>query len=259
MVRTIGAVVLSGTIAWTSQVMAQIAEFPQEVPPAGTWEIVTGLNYSVGSYGTPFDTTVIEAPVNLSLQLDRLRFDATIPYMRAEGPDAVVGGAVVPGSGTRSGLGDLKGGAAWLFYRGARTGVEIQGNVKIPTAGSDLGTDKVDYGAGANIYHLVSSGVFVYGSVGYHWLGDYLGVTLLDGVFGRAGASFRTSERTSLGVMLMYRQKYRDDLTDRLNVMPSISWDVTPRFRMTGFGLVGLTESSPDYGFGLRLGVHGAL
>lgn len=251
--RTIRAVVFLGALTWAAQVMAQMAEFPQEVPRGGTWEVGTGIGYSVGSYGTPFDTTAIEVPLDVSMQFERLRLEAIVPYLHIEGPYVSEGGVVVPGGGTRSGLGDAKVSVAWLFYRSGRTGLEVQGGVKFPTADSELGTDKVDYSAQANIYHVIPGGFFLFASAGYHWLGDYPAFPLDDGVFGVAGISYALGEVTSLGLTVLYHQKYLRSMDDLLTVTPSASWTLTSNVRLIGFGIWGLSDSSPDYGNGLRL------
>ncbi|MBU6473944.1 MAG: hypothetical protein KGQ94_14930, partial [Alphaproteobacteria bacterium] len=78
------------------------------------WQADTGFDYSVGKYGGQSDTRVLSIPLDLTLQADRLRLQATLPYLDVRGPGVFAGGVVVGGNNavtTRTGLGDLNLGA----------------------------------------------------------------------------------------------------------------------------------------------------
>src|SRR4029453_13325501 len=122
-----------------------------------TWEASVGADYSVGDYNAGDDTTVLSVPFVLRVQLDRLRLEAAVPVLDVEGPGSFAGGIVVPGHGgttSRSGLGDVNLGAAFLLNRGGQSApsFEIAAIVKVPTASSDLGTGEFDYTAQLNVY-----------------------------------------------------------------------------------------------------------
>jgi hypothetical protein len=261
MLRTFGAMLCLGMLTYSSHVMAQFNGVLPEAPAErASWEVEAGADYSVGSYGLPMDTTAVRIPVSLRAQFDRFRLEVTVPYLYVEGPGSFASGIVVPGSGTmtrRSGLGDTTAGLAWAINRGAPTSFELEGTVKIPTADDQLGTGQADFLAQANVYRAVSEGVMLYASAGYHWIGDYPLFPLDDGVFGIAGVRFQTSERTSVGLIFAYHQSYAQYVDDKATISPAVAWGVTPRLRLSAFGAIGLTNSAPDYGFGLRLGVHG--
>jgi len=232
------------------------------VANATTWQVATGVDYSVGRYGQASDTTVISVPLNAAVQIDRLRLELTIPYLDVHGPGAFVGGVVIPGGGgpaTNSGLGDINLGAAWLVHRDDDSfpAVEVAGMVKLPTASSGLGTGKWDYSVGLNLYHSFSPQLMVFGSVGYSWLSDFGTFNLLNGVTGSAGLNFKPSTITAVGVSVNYREQYFQGLGDQYSVSPYAFWNFDAHWRVTGYGIVGLSRSSPRIGGGIRLVLFG--
>jgi hypothetical protein len=226
-----------------------------------TWEAFVGADYYVGDYGASSDTTVVSVPLALRVQIDRLRLEATVPYLYVDGPGTFVGGIVVPGGtgGSRSGLGDVNLGAAYLLNRGGPSGpsFEIAGIVKVPTARSGLGTEKFDYTAQLNVYQPLSTQVVVFASAGYQLLGDYGIYELKEGVVASAGLNFAASQGVSLGFGVNYRQEYYQGLGNYVSFSPYVQWPLGGMWRLTGYGLLGLTEASPRFGAGLRLGLNG--
>ena len=247
--RNIGAMAMLGVLSFSAQAFAD---------GSTTWQAATGFDYSVGKYGGQSDTTIWSIPLDLALQADRLRLQATLPYLDVRGPGTVAGGVVVGGNSpvtTRSGLGDLNVGAAYLLSRDSTTlpAIEIAGSIKVPTANSDLGTGKYDYTAQANLYHWLTGRVMVFGSVGYQWLSSFRTYTLKDGVLASAGVNFKATDDTSIGVSAAYRQEYYDSLGEQFSMSPYVLWDFNKNWRLSGYGVVGFTDASPRLGGGMRL------
>ncbi|MDE2466335.1 MAG: transporter [Alphaproteobacteria bacterium] len=222
------------------------------------WQAATGLDYSVGKYGGPSDTSVLSIPLSLAMQSGRLRLQATLPYLNVRGPGVFAGGVVISGNNsitTRSGLGDLNLGAAWRLNRDSTEfpAIEIAGDVKVPTAGSNLGTGKYDYTAQANVYHSLSPKVMLFGSVGYQWLTSFRGYRLENGMLAAAGVNFRPAVDTSIGVSAGYHEEYYHNLGAQFSLSPYVLWDFASNWRLSTYGTVGLTKSSPDLGAGLRV------
>ncbi len=255
--KSVFGVVAGATIA----TLAGQPALSQENPPTDTtrYMAAVGLDYSTGKYGASKDTTVISVPFGLTAQADRFRFEFTIPYLSVKGPgSAFAGGVVVPGGSgvtTRSGLGDVNLGAAWLIHQDDSSfpAIEIAGSVKAPTAEVGLGTGKWDYGALVNISHSFSDQFMLFGSVGYQWLSDFKTIKLEDGVTGSIGANFKPSSRTSVGITANYRQEYYAGLGEQFSLTPYLLYDVSENWRISGYGLVGTTKSSPDIGAGFRV------
>ena len=230
--------------------------------PTTTWEALTGADYFVGRYGGISDTTIFMVPFNVRVQMDRFRLEASTSYMDVKGPGLSAGGGVIiPGGSTvthRSGLGDTNIGAAWLINSGdlMMPSIELAGTVKVPTAGSGLGTKKFDYTAQANIYQSLSPQFMFLGSIGYQWLGDFDGFTLKDGVAATAGVNFKPDNDSSIGFIASYRQEYWDSLGAAASLSPYFVYNFGGMWRLSGYGLVGLTDASPRWGGGLRIGLY---
>lgn len=263
MLRARTAVLLVAAAGRILPAAAQTTAPAQEPPSTTSWEASVGADYYIGDYNAGSDTAVVSVPLVLRVQLDRLRLEATVPYVYVDGPGTFAGGIVVPGHGgatsSRSGLGDVNLGAAFLLSRGGQSApsFEIAATVKVPTASSGLGTEEFDYGAQLNIYQPLSMQVLLFGSAGYQLLGDYGTYELEDGIVASAGLNYMPAQDVSLGFGVNYRQQYYQGLGDYLSVAPYLQWSLGGKWKITGYGLVGLTEASPRFGAGLRLGLFG--
>lgn len=228
--------------------------WPQDV----VWQVDTGVDYSSGRYGATTDTTVLSIPLDLKAQIDRIRLEATIPYLSVRGPGVVAGGVIVGSSGpttTRTGIGDLNLGAAFLLNRDSTSApaIELQGIVKVPTAGTGLGTGKYDYAAQANLYHAFTPRFMLFGSLGYQWLTSFSTFHLKSGVTGTAGANYKASADTNVGLSAGYHAEYYDGLGDVLTLSPYVLWNFADHWRISGYGTYGFGKASPHYGLGMRL------
>lgn len=239
--------------------MAQPAtaqDFLDWLPQNTSWQIDSGADYSSGKYGATTRTDVWSVPLEGKVQLDRFRLEGTIPYANVTGPGIVADGLVV-GSGpvrTRSGIGDLNLGAAYLLGKdGDLPALEFEGFVKLPTADAGLGTGQTDYALQANTYHNITPQLMLFGSLGYQWLSSFSTFTLKDGVQATAGANFVASAQVNLGVSASYRQEYFAGLGDAFTVSPYVLWNIANNWRVTGYGTLGSGRASPQYGLGMRL------
>jgi hypothetical protein len=264
MIATRSAALFFATIGSTLPACAQNTSPVQEPVSTTTWEVFVGADYSVGEYGAVSDTTVINAPVTLRVQLDRVRLEATVPYLYVDGPGTSAGGGVIVAPGrnattSRSGLGDVNFGAAFLLNRGGQSApsFEIAGVVKVPTAAAGLGTEQFDYTAQLNVYQPLSMQVLLFASAGYQVLGDFGTFDLEDGIVASGGLNYKPAESLSLGFGVNYRQEYYQAIGDYLSVSPYMQWSFGGMWRVTGYALVGLTDASPRFGAGLRLGLFG--
>jgi hypothetical protein len=231
---------------------------PAPARAATSWDASTGFDYSSGKYGGASNTTVLDVPFALRVQMVSIRLEAAIPYLSVRGPGTYAGGVVVSGNNaitTRSGMGDVTLGAAWAITKDDTSfpGIELQGNVKVPTASAELGTGKYDYTLQTNLNHSISATTMLFGTLGYQWLSDFRGIQLKDGVLANAGVNFRAGDRTNLGLSVSYRQPYYQTLDDQFSLSPYLLWDFAEGWRLSGYGLVGFTNASPNIGGGLRM------
>ena len=224
------------------------------------FELATGADYSVGSYGAATDTTVWSIPVEAKLRSGNFRISASLPYVSIKGPGRVVGGVVVfdPSSTTpvnSSGIGDLTVSSGYLLNRenGALPAFELGGTVKVPTASAQIGTGEVDYSVQMSAFKTVAPGTLLFGSVGYSWLGSPAAYQLNNGITATAGINYKPSPRTDLGASFSYREPVATGLQSQAVIAPYLTQRVSDRFGITLYGLAGLNEASPRLGAGVRL------
>lgn len=224
------------------------------------WEPSVGVDYSTGSYGAAEDTEVLSAVLGLRATTSRWRFEASLPWLRIKGPaGSVVGGVVVPGTGpvtSRSGLGDVTLSAAYQMVQpeAGRTQWELGASAKLPTADDGLGTGEADFGVQVGVRQPLGDALTLLGSLGYQWLGDPAAFELEDGPTAMIGINYASSPRTNFGVQTTYRSAYLNGFDDQVVVNPYFRLDSESGWALTGYGTVGLTDSSPDFGLGLVVG-----
>lgn len=225
-----------------------------------TFEIATGVDYSVGKYGALVDTSVTSIPLDLKAQIGRLRLQATLPYQFLKGPGQLVGGVVVTAPGDtstvkRDGLGDLNLSAAFLLNNenGGLPAFEIGGGVKLPTAKATLGTGETDYSVTASAYKSLSSTVMLFGSVGYSWLGSPAAYQLNNGIVASGGLNFRPKESQNYGVSIAYREPVAAGLQGQAVVSPYMTVRASKLLGLTLYGMAGFNDASPRWGAGIRL------
>ena len=225
-----------------------------------TFEIATGVDYSVGKYGALVDTSVISIPLDLKAQIGRLRLQAALPYQFLKGPGQLVGGVVVTAPGDtstvkREGLGDLNLSAAYLLNNenGVLPAFEIGGGAKLPTAKATLGTGETDYSVTASAYKSLSSTVMLFGSVGYSWLGSPAAYQLKNGIVASGGFNFRPKESQNYGVSIAYREPVAAGLQGQAVVSPYMTVRASKLLGLTLYGMAGFNDASPRWGAGIRL------
>lgn len=229
-------------------------------PDTTEFELATGADYSIGSYGASSDTTVWSVPVEAKLRSGRFRISASLPWVSIKGPGKVVGGVVVfdPSSTTpvtNSGIGDLTIASGFLLNNesGAIPAFELGGSVKIPTASTQIGTGKTDYSVQLSAFKTVTPGTMLFGSVGYSWLGSPATYQLENGFTATAGLNVKPSPLTDLGASFSYREPVAAGLKSQEVIAPYLTHRFDKRFGITLYGMAGLNNASPRFGAGLRL------
>lgn len=267
------AALLAGPAA-AQTLPAPTLSIPHTSSSSFDWGFSAGVDYVAGKYGakcavsitnlscTSTGTTVFEASATVMLQLSRLRFEVTAPYVDIEGPGKFAGNfglpvVVAPASNEpkhRSGLGDFSFGTALLVAREATVfpAVEIAGVAKLPTASGNLGTGKADYGAQVNLYKTLAPGLTAYGSLGYLWVGDINTIQLHSGPRGTAGADFKFLSY-GIGAMVDFQRSTWQGAPSYATLNPYVTWHIIGGLGVQLYTVIGLTSSSPNHGVGLRL------
>lgn len=238
----------------------QTETLARKTSPVGV-SVSTGIDYSSGDYGLADDTDILVAPLSLRATTGDFAFTATIPYISIDGPGGVVvgpDGAPLPGvpgiPGKRSGIGDLSVGATYTV-RPAGSGLEVGfgGRLKLPTSDDAkfLGTGETDVKLSADVSYAMD-GFVPFVNVGYRFLGDPAGVDLRNGPTASVGFS-APAGRSVVILSYDYARATTRVTKDSHELFGGLSVPVTGRFTVTGYGVGGLSDGSPDFGIGLLL------
>ena len=242
-----------------------------------TWsafKFTTGVDYTSGDYGTGSDTNILFIPFTAKYEHGAWFGGVTIPYIRIESDGSVVGGAdgtvitkkngktktvggsTVPDVTTNSGLGDIVGQLGYSFFLNHKTLplIDLIGKIKFPTADEDkgLGTGEFDYSIQADVSKTFGRWT-PFGTLGYRYIGEPSGTDLNNIFFASIGAGYKLHEQWSAGLILDYRQSTSDNTDDPVEFTPYTTWKPHRDWVLTGYGVFGVTDGSPDYGGGMQV------
>jgi hypothetical protein len=222
-------------------------------------KLSTGIDYTSGDYGTGSTTEIVTIPTALKYYYGPWMLGLTIPIIQVDGNAGVVGGAdgtVIVKKGVtekrqQEGLGDIVGSGGYTFFYDSKDMplIDLIGKVKFPTAEDDLGTGEFDFSLQTDI--TKAFGRFTpFGTLGYRFVG---GSGLNDIFFLSLGASYKLHEQWSAGLIFDYRQSTSDQTDDPAEFTPFATWTFHKDWSLLGYGLIGATDGSPDYGGGMQI------
>ena len=234
----------------------------------GRLKLTIGMDYSSGDYGQTDNTQMLYLPFTLKYETFPWGLQLTIPWLSITGSGTVVGGVdggvVIGGRGqgqgqrrtTESGLGDVVAGASFALDSVWNSGplVDLIAKVKFATADEtrDLGTGENDLSLQADI--AKTYGRFTpFATLGYKFMGDPPDLDLNDVLFASAGADYRFHLSLSGGASFEYRESSSLTSTDAEELLGYLNWKLTNRWSVNGYGVMGLTDGSPDSGVGVQL------
>lgn len=232
-----------------------LASHAQEPP----LRLGAGFHYSTGDYGSTVDTRITTLEATGRYETGRMVYRASIPYLSVRG-----GTQVIPGigradgtevrSGSASGLGDVVLSATYsAYYDPASTfGLDLAGKVKVPTADENegLGTGETDFAFLADVYKTFGQ-VTAFGGIGFHVMGDAPGLPLDNAWSMNVGATYKLDARDTVGAMLDTRQAVVPGGDPVREVTGFWMRRLERDWRAQVYGLLGLADGSPDFGFGL--------
>ena len=229
--------------------------------------IATGIEYTTGDYGGSGDIDETYAPFTLSVTGGRMGARLTVPYLSVSGPEAVLhgetDGEVNPADTPQvreSGLGDIVASVTVFDVIDSRRldlAVDLTGKIKFGTADArtGLGTGEDDYSVLVDVYKFVGRGALV-GTVGYKFRGEPEGVSLEDVMLGSVGALVDVGARSRFGLFYDYREASLLDADELRELSLFGSHDLNGAWRMQYYIFTGFTNSGPDWGAGLNVGVN---
>jgi hypothetical protein len=222
-----------------------------------------GVTDTNGDYGTGTNTNVLLGLSTLSLSNDSFKFTASLPYMRisgrgllvfdASGNPIVINRRATGPTDVRTGWGDLTLSAAYTIPPAvlADFQVRITGITKLPTgpARRRLNTGEADFGVSVDVSRSFGDWTpFV--TAGYLNRGQPAGFTFYDTSSVSVGTSYVLSDNLVAVGSYDYDSPDAPQTTGGHELFGSLTWIRDDRMSLTGYGTVGLSAGSPDYGIG---------
>ncbi len=249
------------------------------------WKYSLGTDISSGDYGDSVDTDIMSTPFTVSYKPSASwTFKASLPFVQIEGPGGVVpggDGGVVVGRGNgntgngggfgpgnsggadttdvetvkESGFGDL-----WLTGTysldpiAERWFVDLSGKYKVPTADEEkgLGTGEPDYTLQAEVFTVV--GDFTpFATLARKIKGDLPETEINDVWYTSVGSGYRLGNNTSVGASLDYQQATTETSDPSTELFGYLNQKLSEQWSGMLYGYKGLSEGSPDFGFGVQI------
>jgi hypothetical protein len=230
----------------------------------------TGFDYTKGSYGTPRATKLLYLPFTLSYDADAYSADVTMPYLYQSGPtgQTIVGGRVVPSGApvsgratpriaTVHGWGDLVLGGTRYFEGVGETSpvYSLRAQVKFGTANHDigLGTGKNDYTFSGAVSKFLDQHWVFNGDLGYTKFGSPRGVKLKPVTFVSIGGAYRFADKSRIGLTTYVSTPSLSGTRAPVDVTAHYSFAPSKSVQLRAYLLKGLSQGSPNHGFGLSV------
>jgi hypothetical protein len=219
----------------------------------------TSSEYSSGSYGETTDTTLIYAAVSAGFANEDWSFEATLPWVRLDGPADFLGTDLPLGRGmtTRapneavSGFADISFSLTRSFALSSdgATRLDLTGRVQAPTGEEDKGLSSGEARSSIGLdLSQDMGGWMVFAGGGWRWNGS----GYEDGWYGSAGLAWM-GDRVSIGAAYDYGESstLAVEAASEISAWVSLPVGETTRFQI--YGVAGLSEGSPDQAIGARI------
>ena len=213
-----------------------------------------GVDYASGDYGTADTTGTLSVPISLKHTAGAWTLRASLPYVRAEGTFNRNDGTTLVAKRTESGIGDLTVGATYaLIDNPDGYSFDIGGKTKIATADKAktlITTGESDFSLMVDVFRSFSN-MAVFASLGYSVKGEPAGVSYKSPFFSSLGVSMPLKSGHTLGAAWDYRQALTNTGDPISEVTAFYSMKISPTNKMQFYGVVGLSDGSPDLGGGI--------
>jgi len=221
-------------------------------------------SYYSGTYGTNSRTDIFYLPLDFRADIGAWTLKATVPYIRVHSRGALIAGGTVVGTTggrptTHSGLGDI-----WLQAR-YKIRLDDHGEsispylkVKLGTASrtKGLGTGANDYEYGGILRLRAGNRIFPFAQVGYRVRGQATGFTLNDGLIYQGGASYLVDSANIATLLYAGHASSQPGLQAASEIIGAWNYRHSHDWEFQGYGLLGLSTGSPDYGGGASAIYH---
>jgi hypothetical protein len=213
-----------------------------------------GVDYASGDYGGADTNGTLSVPISLKHTAGAWTLRASLPYVRTEiNRDDPRNPAV---KRTESGIGDLTVGASYaLIDNPDGYSFDIGGKTKLATsdkAKTLITTGENDYSLMVDVFRSFTN-MAVFGTLGYSVKGEPAGVRYKSPFFSSLGVSMPLKSGHTLGAAWDYRQALTNTGDPISELTAFYSMKISPTNKMQFYGVVGLSDGSPDLGGGIVL------
>lgn len=228
---------------------------------AGELSLTTGLDTSIGKYGSTDSTIVRYLPVTVKYEQGRSTFKTTLPYVSISSSGNVIidqDGNIISSGGagarvTQSGPGDVVASWAYSLIDQPRLGwlVDATLKVKLPTGDKSKGlsTGERDYTVLADFYYPAGKWT-PFLSLGYRMPGNPPSGTLQNTWLGSLGVGYKFSKTDSAGFMLDAREASSASSVGSRELTTYWVHKFTPETKLQLYAVKGFSDASADYGLG---------
>jgi hypothetical protein len=237
MARAVGIALAASALALAS---------PAAAFAGGELRLYAGVEHTTGDYGGSEKMDDLYVPLTMIYGLPRVDLRLTLPYLE-----------VTRAGVTEAGLGDVIAGiTVYDVFRSSdgTLAVGFTGKVKLGTAheAAGLGSGETDYSIQADVHKALGRSGFSTG-VGYKARGDRAFYDLKNAWFAYVGGLHAFSGRAFGEIYFDYRQPsiVGNDPVQELSV--SITRRTSGRWRVHGYLIKGLSDTSPDWGAGVSM------
>lgn len=227
-----------------------------------------GVEYEQGNYGTDQTSYYFQVPLNFSYRRNNYLFELWVPFAATNSAteNIIIGAPMMGGShktptstttvmeeSDEYGLGDVFFVATFFFPTRGRTEYSVSGVIKLGTGDRDkyLGTGENDYAVEGGFTTPLGK-TYLFGSLGYQLTGDPPGVDLNNIFYARIGDALPLQNNREVGLSLYLSDALADNRDDFTELDLFYSTKPAPKRRLYSYFRLGFSDSSPDWGLGLR-------
>lgn len=216
----------------------------------------TGFDFNRGDFGEDINTNTASIPFFVKLEWEPVTFRASVSVLYIDGSDQISGEGDeardddIAGDRQSFGVGDITTSLTYTYYperHSALPIVDLIVKVKIHTATpDDMGSSGTDLTLGTELAKTFGR-LSVFGGAHYR---RKTGGQFDDIWLASAGASVKIAKWISIGGAYDFRKASTSRSTDSHEVSPFVSLRMSEHVRLTPYGLIGLSDGAPDWGFG---------
>lgn len=226
-----------------------------------------GLEYDRGDFGTDQTSYYFQVPLSISYRKNDYLVELWVPFAATNATtENIIVGAPEKGRGSPNsptstiteetdeyGLGDIIIAATYFLPIRSRAEYSLTGVIKFGTGDPDkfLGTGENDYALEGGFSTPVGK-TYLYGALGYQLTGEPEGVELNNVFYGRIGNALSLRDNREVGLSLYLSEALatgRQSFTE-LDIFYSAM--LSRDRRIYSYFRKGFTDSSPDWGLGIR-------